>query len=879
MVDNCDNSRRSCRQASWLLPLAIVLAVLAGIAGAPARGAEADISGTVSAIQTADIPAVADAFTTSGNQVGNFGSVTTLYAGYQRRLRSWFKFDIASAGIPANATIQQADLMLYYMGRPEGNVSLAVFTPQSDWSERIISWVNQPGYDEPYRSNHWVSMGDPGAIAWNITDLFVEWMQWRPNYGVMVTDFNDGNSARLASRESTSALQRPYIHVQYTLPSVPPPTAAFQASPLSGVAPVSVWFYNQSTGDYNTCYWDHGDGSSSSSCDFAHSHTYDSAGTYTVKLTVSGPGGSNTETREDYIVVTPPPPTADFDAWPTSGVFPLSVSMHNTSTGSYYQCYWEYGDGQSGYSCDEYHTHMYGSAGTYTVRLTVTGAGGSASRTRSGYISVSYPPPVADFDAQPLSGTRPLAVSLHNTSSGSYSSCYWNYGDGTTGYSCDAYHSHTYYNAGQYTVILTVYGPGGSATRTHANYIFVQEPTPTRTATRTPTETFTRTPTRTTTPTATSTWTRTPTPTISLTPTRTSTPSRTATVTPTATRTSTHTPTATFTHTLTPTETATPTQTGTPTATLSPTATPTDTHTATVTSTPTDTRTPTITSTPSATFTPTLTRTPTHTPTATATPRSRVFLPIITVSYLEYFSGPWELEPNNDIRSANGPLHLGQDYYGMHNSVEDVTDVYSVYEPAGTGAWLVVNVGNVASDALRVSLLDKEGNSMATCTRWPCKPHYRTQNNLPSDFLIAFAMLANYPNRPYSLSVAVSTHFEGPTEQEPNRDDADANGPLRTGQHYRGWHESASDDWDAYSLRTIGAGPMHLQLTTTGPNTIQVFIRPADTQSAVRQCLSTPCTLDYSSPGAQTYIVDVFMPEEFPTGVDYDLIITFPDFP
>lgn len=83
------------------------------------------------------------------------------------------------------------------------------------------------------------------------------------------------------------------------------------------------------------------------------------------------------------------PPSAEFDAWPQSGSAPLSVSMHIVSTNNISSCLWEYGDGTTGTSCDPYHDHVYTSAGSYTVKLTVTGPGGSNTMTRSNYITVT----------------------------------------------------------------------------------------------------------------------------------------------------------------------------------------------------------------------------------------------------------------------------------------------------------------------------------------------------------------------------------------------------------------------------------------------------------------------------------------------------------
>lgn len=82
----------------------------------------------------------------------------------------------------------------------------------------------------------------------------------------------------------------------------------FTASPTSGIASLHVDFTNLSTGDYDSCMWDFGDGNNSTECDNPI-HTYDSPGTYTVSLTVSGDGSEDTETKTDYITVNAPDTT------------------------------------------------------------------------------------------------------------------------------------------------------------------------------------------------------------------------------------------------------------------------------------------------------------------------------------------------------------------------------------------------------------------------------------------------------------------------------------------------------------------------------------------------------------------------------------------
>jgi serine protease len=76
--------------------------------------------------------------------------------------------------------------------------------------------------------------------------------------------------------------------------------ADFVGDPTSGLIPLEVTFTDQSTGEVDTWEWDFGDGSPHS---FVHNpvHTYESEDYYTVSLTVTGPAGSDTETKVDYI--------------------------------------------------------------------------------------------------------------------------------------------------------------------------------------------------------------------------------------------------------------------------------------------------------------------------------------------------------------------------------------------------------------------------------------------------------------------------------------------------------------------------------------------------------------------------------------------------
>ena len=78
--------------------------------------------------------------------------------------------------------------------------------------------------------------------------------------------------------------------------------ASFSANPTSGTVPLTVSFTDTSTGSPTGWSWDFGDGSPLSTLQNP-GHTYTLAGTYTVKLTASNSGGSNTATHTGYISV------------------------------------------------------------------------------------------------------------------------------------------------------------------------------------------------------------------------------------------------------------------------------------------------------------------------------------------------------------------------------------------------------------------------------------------------------------------------------------------------------------------------------------------------------------------------------------------------
>ena len=89
----------------------------------------------------------------------------------------------------------------------------------------------------------------------------------------------------------------------------PPVDASFEASARSGRVPHEVRFTNTSQGDYDRVRWEFGDGTEGQAKN--PTHTYETPGLYTVTLRLSGPGGSDEITKEEYIMVEPAPLQGD----------------------------------------------------------------------------------------------------------------------------------------------------------------------------------------------------------------------------------------------------------------------------------------------------------------------------------------------------------------------------------------------------------------------------------------------------------------------------------------------------------------------------------------------------------------------------------------
>jgi PKD repeat protein len=125
-----------------------------------------------------------------------------------------------------------------------------------------------------------------------------------------------------------------------------------------------------------TYAWTFGDGQSGAGK--TPSHTYGSANTYTVILTVTDANGTSDPVSHTVTpVASSPAPVASFAVDCASGRTCAFDASATTNASSYA---WTFGDGTSASGVTASHT--YTPNGTFTATLTATGAGGSNSTSK-----------------------------------------------------------------------------------------------------------------------------------------------------------------------------------------------------------------------------------------------------------------------------------------------------------------------------------------------------------------------------------------------------------------------------------------------------------------------------------------------------------------
>jgi PKD repeat protein len=170
------------------------------------------------------------------------------------------------------------------------------------------------------------------------------------------------------------------------------PVTDFSGTPTTVTEGNTVAFTDLSTNTPTSWSWTFEGGTPATSTEQSPVITYNTAGTYEVSLTATNAAGSDTETKAAYITVTSAaaPPVAEFEADVTTIEAGQTVNFTDLSTGNPTAWTWTFDGGTPGSSTDQNPASiLYDTPGTYDVTLAVTGATGSDSQTKSGYIIVT----------------------------------------------------------------------------------------------------------------------------------------------------------------------------------------------------------------------------------------------------------------------------------------------------------------------------------------------------------------------------------------------------------------------------------------------------------------------------------------------------------
>jgi len=239
----------------------------------------------------------------------------------------------------------------------------------------------------------------------------------------------------------------PEANFDFTVPTCDGEAVDFtDISQLNGAGSLVQWQWN---------FGDPGSGILNSSPLPDPSHEFTAPGTYSVKLIVSSGNGCTDTIIRDVTVL--PSPAVDFttthNCQNNAVIFtPDALVMNIPSIVSYL---WEFGDGITSPLSNP--THIYGSPGTYIVKLTVINTDGCSNNISKPIIIV--PEPTANFThSQPA--CKDSEVQFNNLSTaevGYIVKSEWNFGDGNAMITLNldpVFHTYTTYNT--FNVTLTV---------------------------------------------------------------------------------------------------------------------------------------------------------------------------------------------------------------------------------------------------------------------------------------------------------------------------------------------------------------------------------------------------------------------------------------
>lgn len=253
------------------------------------------------------------------------------------------------------------------------------------------------------------------------------------------------------------------------------PRINFTATNTAGCAGLTTIFNDLSTTDginaINSWRFDFGDGNTQTFTAPPFQHTYTTAGSFSVKLTITDAAGcTDTLTRINLVNTSDPVP--DFITATTMTCPSAIINFTNTSTSGFpiISSIWDFGDGTivpvAGIAPV---SHAYTLPGDYTVKLIVTDQQGCPdSVIKTQYIHIEEP--AASFTVNDtISSCTPFEARFTNTST-YFTSVVWNFGVGE-GSSTLNDPVHYYSTPGTYRVKLLITSLGGCQDSAFVNIV------------------------------------------------------------------------------------------------------------------------------------------------------------------------------------------------------------------------------------------------------------------------------------------------------------------------------------------------------------------------------------------------------------------------
>ncbi len=251
-------------------------------------------------------------------------------------------------------------------------------------------------------------------------------------------------------------------------------TADFAASPTRGCASLKVKFTDKSSNATNWQWAFQGGTPSTATGAGPHYVTYNTPGSYSVSLQISCKSGSDTITRNKYIIVEDCNCQADFYTKPRVGCAPFKAEFHDMSTGA---ANWEWtfpGGSPASASGEGPHVVEYITPGTYDVKLKIECKSGSDIETKTNYIRIEDCSCTADFSADHPTGYTPHTVRFtsHCTNATSW---FWRFpGGNPSSWQGEKPPPITYHQAGKHDVRLDITCDNGSDVLLLEEYIEIK---------------------------------------------------------------------------------------------------------------------------------------------------------------------------------------------------------------------------------------------------------------------------------------------------------------------------------------------------------------------------------------------------------------------